>query len=127
MKLIIIKENFDTKRILFRESKNCIKISYDINYISMIGITLKLAYDYLIDKETFLILKVNEKDKILLNKIDEYFNKSISNYDKMLINNTIKVKKHNEYKRSSEKVISITMNSIKKNNNGMNKVQIFSI
>ena len=93
----------------------------------MIGITLKLAYDYLIDKETFLILKVNEKDKILLNKIDEYFNKSISNYDKMLVNNTIKVKKHNEYKRSSEKVISITMNSIKKNNNGMNKVQIFSI
>ena len=45
----------------------------------------------------------------------------------MLINNTIKVKKHNEYKRSSEKVISITINSIKKNNNGMNKVQIFSI
>ena len=127
MKLIIIKENFDTERILFRESKNCIKISYDINYISMIGITLKLVYDYLIDKETFLILKVNEKDKILLNKIDEYFNKTISNYDTMLINNTIKVKKHNEYKVSSEKVISITMNSIKKNNNGMNKVQIFSI
>lgn len=127
MKLIIIKENFDTERILFRESKNCIKISYDINYISMIGITLKLAYDYLIDKETFLILKVNEKDKILLNKIDTYFNKTISNYDKMLINNTIKVKKHNDYKLSSEKVISITMNSIKKNNNGMNKVQIFSI
>ena len=57
---------------------------------------------------------MNEKDKILLNKIDEYFNKTISNYDTMLINNTIKVKKHNEYKLSSEKVISITMNSIKK-------------
>lgn len=127
MKLIIIKENFDIKRVIFRESKKSIKLSYDINYISMIGITIKINSIYILDKGTFLIIKIGDKDKKLLNTIDNYFSKKIENYDNILVNDTIKVKKHNEYISPKDNDILITMNSIKSNPNMRNKVQIFSI
>ena len=110
MKLIIIKENFNLKRILFRESKHCIKISYNINHISMIGITVKISYDILFDKGTYIIIKVNPKDRKLFSDIDNYFNEIVQNYEKIMINNNIKIKKHNEYSPPSDKTITITMN-----------------
>ena len=127
MKLIIIKENFDFKRIIFRESKNSIKISYNINFVSMIGITINIEYDYILDKGTFLIVKLKKKDKKLIEDIDSFFKDLVINYDNMLINDTIKVKKHSEYKTPKCEKLSVTMNSIKKNTNDLNKVQIFSI
>lgn len=127
MKLLIIKENFDLKRILFRESKNSIKISYNINFVSMIGITLNIKYDTLIDRGTYVIMKINPEDAKIILDIDRYFNGLIKNYDKIMVNGTIKVKKHNEYSSPLNKKVAITMNSIKKNTSGKNKVQIFSI
>ena len=127
MKLLIIKENFDLKRILFRESKNSIKISYNINFVSMIGITLKIKYETLFDRGTYFIMKINPEDAKIILDIDSYFNGLIKNYDKIMVNGTIKVKKHNEYSHPSNKNVVITMNSIKKNTTGKNKVQIFSI
>lgn len=127
MKLFIIKENFDLNRILFRESKKSVKISYDINHISMIGITVNILFDNLVDKGTYLIVKINKEDIKLISDIDDYLNKKMKNYENFMINGNIKIKKHNEYKIPLNKQISITMNSIKKNNEGKNKVQIFSI
>lgn len=127
MKLIIIKENFDFKRIVFRESKNSIKISYNINFVSMIGITINIEYEYILDKGTFLIVKLKKKDKKLIESIDNFFKDLVIKYDNMLINDTIKVKKHSEYTTPKDEKLSVTMNSIKKNTNDLNKVQIFSI
>ena len=127
MKLIIFKDNFDIKRILFRESKSSIKISYDLNHVSMIGITLNIAYDTLIDRDTYILIKVNSDDTKIFSEIDLHFEGIFKDYDKSLFNGSIKVKKHNEYSTPSNKNISITMNSIKKNSSGRNKVQIFSI
>ena len=127
MKLLIIKENFDLKRILFRESKKSIKISYDINYVLMIGITLNINYETIIDRDTYIIIKVDPKDRKLFFDIDKHFECLFENYDKVMINDNLKIKKHNEYKMPLNKSISITMNSIKKNISGRNKVQIFSI
>tara|TARA_Y100000361_G_scaffold148941_1_gene162503 strand:- start:489 stop:875 length:387 start_codon:yes stop_codon:yes gene_type:complete len=128
MKLIIIKENFDVKRILFRDNKKCIKISYDINHLSMIGITLNINYEYLIDRGTYIIIKLNEKDIKLFSLIDNHLKGKVSNYDNIMYNGNIKVKKHNEYTIPKDKTISITINSIKTNSSsGKNKVQIFSI
>jgi len=127
MKLIIIKENFDFKRIIFRESKNSIKISYNINFVSMIGITINIEYEYIFDKGAFLIVKLKKKDKKIIEDIDSFFKGIVINYDNMLINDTIKVKKHNEYTTPKSEKLSVTMNSIKKNTNNLNKVQIFSI
>ena len=128
MKLVIIKENFDLNRILFRESKTSIKISYNVNHVSMIGITININYEYIIDKGTYMIIKVNEEDRQILTKIDLHLEKNINDYDKMIINDTIKVKKHKEYKNDPlKKKLLKTMNSIKKNGSGRNKVQIFSI
>jgi hypothetical protein len=127
MKLIIIKDNFDIKRVRFRESKSSIKISYDLNHVSMIGITLNIAYDTLIDRDTYILIKVNSDDTKIFSEIDLHFEGIFKDYDKSLFNGSIKVKKHNEYSTPSNKNISITMNSIKKNSSGRNKVQIFSI
>ena len=49
MKLVIIKEHFELNRILFRQSKNSIKISYNINNLSMIGITMNIDFENLSD------------------------------------------------------------------------------
>lgn len=127
MKLLLIKENFDLKRILFRESKKCIKLSYDINRVSMIGITMNISYDNIIDRGTYIIIKIRKDDIKLVHDIDEYLNKKIENYEKYMMDGHIKVKKHNEYKKHLDKNITITMNSIKNNISGKNKVQIFSI
>lgn len=127
MKLIIIKDNFDIKRIRFRESKSSIKISYDLNYLSMIGITMNIAYDSIIDRGAYIIIKVNSNDTEIFNAIDLHFEGLFKDYDKSLFNGSIKVKKHNEYSRNPMKNILITMNSIKTNSSGRNKVQIFSI
>ena len=126
MKLVIIKENFELNRILFRQSKNSIKISYDINNVSMIGITMNINFQNLSDKGTYIILKVCEKDIETLKLIDEYFSSKITDYDSMIIKGSIKVKKHNEYTNPG-KGITLSMNSIKRNQLGRNKVQIFSI
>ena len=128
MKLVIIKDNFDIKRIVFRDNKLSKKISYDINNISMIGITININYDNLIDKGNYIILKVNEKDKVILYKIDNYFKSLFNNYDKIVNNDIIRVKKHKEYIYNPlNKNILITMNSIKKDFSGKVKVQIFTI
>tara|TARA_B100000686_G_scaffold233767_1_gene241496 strand:- start:303 stop:686 length:384 start_codon:yes stop_codon:yes gene_type:complete len=127
MKLLIIKENFDLERILFRESKKAIKISYDINYISMIGITIKILYEKIEDRGTYIIIKIHPNDIKLFYDIDNYLNKKLQDYEYFMINGNIKVKKHIEYETPQNKNISITMNSIKKNISGKNKVQIFSI
>lgn len=126
MKLVIIKENFELNRILFRQSKNSIKISYDINNVSMIGITMNIKFQSFSDKGTYIILKVSEKDIETLKLIDEYFSNQITDYDKMIIKDSIKVKKHNQY-TNPNKEITLSMNSIKRNQLGRNKVQIFSI
>jgi len=93
----------------------------------MIGITVNISFDNLIDKGTYIIVKINKEDIKLISDIDEYLNKKMKNYENFMINGNIKVKKHNEYKIPLNKNLSITMNSIKKNNVGKNKVQIFSI
>jgi len=126
MKLVIIKENFELNRILFRQSKNSIKISYDINNVSMIGITININFENLSDKGTYIILKVCGKDIETLKLIDEYFSDKITDYDSMIIKDSIKVKKHNEYTKP-DKGITLSMNSIKRNQLGRNRVQIFSI
>ena len=126
MKLVIIKENFELNRILFRQSKNSIKVSYDINNVSMIGITMNINFENSSDKGTYIILKVCEKDIETLKLIDGYFSNKITDYDSMIIKDSIKVKKHNEYTKP-DKEITISMNSIKRNQLGRNKVQIFSI
>ena len=77
MDLIIIKENFDLKRVLFRENKKSIKISYDINHVSMIGITFKINYETILDRETYIIIKVGSKDRQLFFDIDNHFDSLI--------------------------------------------------
>mgnify|MGYP006099273743 CR=1 FL=1 len=71
--------------------------------------------------------RAQEYDTKIFSEIDLHFEGIFKDYDKSLFNGSIKVKKHNEYSRNPMKNILITMNSIKTNSSGRNKVQIFSI
>ena len=93
----------------------------------MIGITVNILYEKMVDKGTYMILKIHPNDIKLLSDIDNYLNEKLTDYEHFIVNGNIKVKKHNEYKIAQNKNISITMNSIRKNISGKNKVQIFSI
>tara|TARA_B100000214_G_C23964146_1_gene626867 strand:- start:792 stop:1181 length:390 start_codon:yes stop_codon:yes gene_type:complete len=129
MKLLIIKDNFEIKRIHFRKSRSSIKLMYDINNIFMIGITLKLRYNRLKYKDLFIYLFIDNEDILLLKKIDDYFSKKLYLYESFIINNNIiKIKKHQGFNEDllNKHTIDISINSIKYIN-GMNKVQIFSI
>ena len=93
----------------------------------MIGITVNILYEKMVDKGTYMILKIHPDDIKLLSEIDNYLDEKLPDYEHFMINGNIKVKKHNEFIMTKNKNISITMNSIRRNISGKNKVQIFSI
>lgn len=129
MRLIINKDTFSVDRIIFRNSKRAIKLSYDLNNIYMIGITFKIYYESIKDKEQYIIIKLNESDKKLFQEIDAYFLTKIDNYDNLMnYNNLLKIKKHNTYlDDKNDKNICIIMNSIRTSLDGKNRVQVFTI
>ena len=79
MDLIIKESTFDIKRVKFKKGKKVTKILYDLDYIIVIGITLKIElYNY---NETFNYLLLNIKDSPqlpLLMNIDTSLKKNLS-------------------------------------------------
>ena len=125
MELIIKQDNFDLNRINFKYGKKCIKLIYDLNYIKIIGLTLKLD-DNIITNQTQDFIYINiEKSKNLsiIKNIDNYFKNKFKDYTSFINNNIIKVKKNIKFKEDEN---YITLNNLKKINDNF-KVQIFSI
>tara|TARA_A100001037_G_C14960041_1_gene548960 strand:+ start:104 stop:475 length:372 start_codon:yes stop_codon:yes gene_type:complete len=123
MNLIIKKGNFNTKRIHIKNGKKCNKILYNLDDVSMIGITLNVENEEYIEDDNFIYIDVKDKQlKFILNEIDTLINKNYDNYLSFLSFNKIKVKKHLEFK----KMKNISINNIKLINDKA-KVQIFTI
>lgn len=124
MELIIKKDKLDLNRIKFKHGKKCIKIIYDLNYLKMIGITLKINENKINQNNDFIFINLKETDiQNIIYEIDKFFKSQFNNYLSFINNDIIKVKKHNNFKEGN---IYITLNNIKKINNNL-KVQIFSI
>ena len=128
MNLLILKNNFELDRINLRKSKSSIKLSYDITFLNMIGITIPIKYNNFKIKGSIIILKVHPEDKMILQNIDNYLLKRIPSYVSFIENDIISIRKHNNFNIDNyqDNQINITINIIK-NINDKNIVQIFSI
>lgn len=125
---LIIKQNcFDSKRIILKESKNCIKITYSLDYIYMIGLTIKLKDIKYIENDQFLFIEIcDPKQYKFLMDINNFLSQKIEHYQGFLYNNKMKVKKHINFKSSEDNSVNITLNNLKKIKDNY-KVQIFTI
>ena len=125
---LIIKQNcFDSKRIILKESKNCIKITYSLDYIYMIGLTIKLKDIKYIENDQFLFIEIcDPKQYKFLMDINNFLSQKIEHYQSFLYNNKMKVKKHINFKSSKDNSVNITLNNLKKIKDNY-KVQIFTI
>ena len=125
MDLIIKESSFTQDKIKLKEGKKCIKILYNIDTISVIGISLKITEFTQTENNSFIFMNIKDSpQKYLIHKIDTYFSK-LKNYYSFLENNYIKVKKHSQY-YPIKGTIFITFNNLKLINNKL-KVQIFTI
>ena len=118
MNLILKQEKFDTKRAKLKESKKCIKITYFLDHIYMIGLTIKLKNIKftLAGNENFLYIDILDTSKQLkfLKNISDFISNKVSNYQTFLYNNRLKVKKHIDFKYSEDNSVNITLNNLKK-------------
>ena len=128
MNLIIKKDFFDNKRLKLKESKKCIKITYSLDYIYIIGITIKLNNINYTENDQFLFIEVYGSDELkFLNNISNILSNKVNNFQCFLYNNNkLKVKKHSNFKHSKDNSVNITLNNLKKINEKY-KVQIFTI
>lgn len=127
MNLILKNEKFDDKRIELKQSKNCIKITYSLDNIYMIGLTIKLTNVKYTENEQFLFIEICDKEQLFfLKKINEYITKNIKNYQSFLYKTKMKVKKHANFKHTNDNSVNITLNNLK-NIKDYYKVQIFTI
>ena len=118
MNLIIKKDFFDNKRLKLKESKKCIKITYSLDYIYIIGITIKLNNINYTENDQFLFIEVYGADELkFLNNISNILSNKVNNYQCFLYNNNkLKVKKHSNFKHSKDNSLNITLNNLKKIN-----------
>lgn len=127
MNLILKQEKFDTKRVKLKESKKCIKITYFLDHIYMIGLTIKLKNIKFTENENFLYIDILDTEQLkFLKNISDFISNKVSNYQTFLYNNRLKVKKHIDFKYSEDNSVNITLNNLKKIKDYY-KVQIFTI
>ena len=127
MNLILKKESFDDKRIGLKESKNCIKITYSLDYIFMIGLSIKLTNIKYTENEHFLFIEICDKEQLdFLIIINNFITQNIKNYQPFLYNKKMKIKKHTKFRHMEDKSVTITLNNLKKIKDYY-KVQIFTI
>ena len=123
MNLILRNHNFSTNRIHIKEGKKCNKILYDLDYVTMIGITLNVSSETYVEDDDFIYIDIKDKELTsILKMIDGLINEKYDNYLSFLSFNKIKVKKHDSFDR----LRNITINNIKRIN-GKSKVQIFTL
>tara|TARA_B110000495_G_scaffold202892_1_gene224433 strand:- start:709 stop:1095 length:387 start_codon:yes stop_codon:yes gene_type:complete len=128
MILILKQENIDTKRIKFKLIRSVIKLTYDLDYLLLIGITITVSafkIKNIFNKMCSIELQDNKQiDK--LKEIDNYIDNNIKNYKRFLNDdNSIKIKLHNNL-INSNRPLNITINNLKKVYDYY-KVQIYTL
>lgn len=127
MDLILQNKSIDVKNIKLKHSLKCIKIIYDLNYILLLGISLKLNnYDAVFSNNYIYITIRDNSQKKLLKKIDMYLqNMIIGDYNSFINDKyNIKVKNNKSYNINDD--IYISLNNLKQYNERW-KLHIFTI
>lgn len=129
MILILKEDKLDINRIKIKKNKNCIKFTYNIDNIQIIGLPFQIK-EY-VKKEIYnnilLIELLNKKQIEILNKIDNFISSKIDNYISFIVDNKyIKIKDHLRITNTNG-VINITINSLKRINDQYYRTQIYTI
>lgn len=117
MDIIVTGKSFNKDNIMIKYSKINQKIIYNIDKITVLGIPLRLkTYTILNDSDKKLILKINDKnDLILLQKINKFFFlKYGKNYKSFIKDNILKIRKNDLNLIKNNESIYISINNIKK-------------
>ena len=128
MELVIKEDTFDINRITIKNGKNTKKIIYNLDSLSLIGLSLKIS-QYIIanqsNKYIFIDIDKSPQKEVLL-LIDNYFKGKFRLYQSFIENYILKIKKHTNDPISKEDALFISINNIKKRDT-RSRIQIFTI
>jgi len=127
MDLILQNKSIDVKNITLKHSLKCIKIIYDLDYILLLGISLKIDKCDAIFSNNYIYITLHDNNqKKILKNIDLYFLNTVDGDYHRFINDKyiIKVKNNKGYKINDN--IYISLNNLKQYN-GQWKLHIFTI
>ena len=124
---LILKDNICIDLIELKYSRKCIKLLYNLGYIRLIGISLRLRNYTPIFSNDYIYITINDPYQLrILNEINEFFKKmdEIQPYESFINDRIIKVKNNKRY--NSDSSIYICLNNLKEYQ-GKYKLQIFTI
>ena len=128
MELVIKEDTFDINRITIKNGKNTKKIIYNLDSLSLIGLSLKIS-QYIIanqsNKYIFIDIDKSPQKEVLL-LIDNYFKEKFRLYQSFIENYILKIKKHTNDLISEDDALFISINNIKKRDT-RSRIQIFTI
>tara|TARA_B100000686_G_C16731017_1_gene940686 strand:+ start:1015 stop:1398 length:384 start_codon:yes stop_codon:yes gene_type:complete len=127
MELIIKDDTFDSNRITIKNGKNTKKIIYELDTISIIGLTFKVNQYIIVNQsKRYIYIDIdNSPQKKLFLLIDNYFKEKLRFYQTFIDNSILKIKKHNTNIINHNDNLYISINNIKKKD--IYNVQIFTI
>ena len=126
MDLILITNSLKLSNIQLKHSVKSIKIIYDLNYILILGISLKLYNYNAIFSNNYIYITLNDPvQKKVLKDIDNHIKKLLEKpYQSFMKSDVIKVKNNKGYTMNDD--IYISLNNIKEYD-GVWKLHIFTI
>jgi len=126
MDLILLTDSLKLSHIRLKHSIKTVKIIYDLNYIFILGISLKLRnYDAVFSNNYVYISLKDPSQKKILKDIDNHIHHLLDKpYQSFINRDVIKVKNNKGYTINDD--IYISLNNIKEYN-GIWKLHIFTI
>ena len=126
MDLILLTNSIKLSNIRLKHSIKSIKIIYDLNYILILGLSLKLCnYSAVFSNNYIYITLKDPLQKKVLKHIDNHIKKLlVKSYQPFMNSDVIKVKNNKGYTMNDD--IYISLNNIKEYN-GVWKLHIFTI
>mgnify|MGYP006181586643 CR=1 FL=1 len=112
MKIILKDNKIDYNNIKFKKNK----IIYDLKYINLLGIPIKIYnFNYIINNNNNILkVKLLNQDNITLFKnIDNYFSQNYKNYYNTINNDNVIFIKINDNTKEITESICINLNSLK--------------
>ena len=124
---LILKDNICIDLIELKYSRKCIKLLYNLGYICLIGLSIRLRNYIPVFSNGYIYITINDTYQLgLLNEINKFFTKKkeVQPYESFINDRIIKVKNNKRY--NSDSSIYICLNNLKEYQ-GNYKLQIFTI
>ena len=124
---LILKDNICIDLIELKYSRKCIKILYNLGYIRLIGMSLRLRNYTPLFNNDYIYITINDPYQLgIFREINEFLKekKEVQPYESFINERVIKVKNNKRY--NSDSSIYICLNNLKEYR-GKYKLQIFTI